>query len=88
MLTGNQSLNSANTAPAMEAAAVTPSDSADLPNGICRALYVGGAGDLVVDTANNTSITFTGAVAGSILPLNVKRVRATGTTATSIVALY
>lgn len=87
MLSGRQSLNSANTAPAMEAAAVTPNDSADLPNGICRALYIGGSGSVILDTANNTSITFAGLQAGTILPLNVKRVR-TGGTATSIVALY
>jgi len=73
----------------MEAAAVTPNDSADLPNGMCRALYIGGgSGTVVLDTANNTSITFAGLQAGTILPLNVKRVRSTGTNATGIVALY
>lgn len=87
MLRGNQSLNSANSAPAMEAAAVTPSDSTDLPNGPCRALYIGGAGSVVIDTYNNTNITFAGLTAGTILPLNVRRVR-TASTATSIVALY
>ena len=88
MLSGNQSLNSANTAPAMEAAAVTPNNDADLPNGICRALYIGGGGTVVLDTANNTSLTFAGLQAGTILPLNVRRVRSTSTTATSIIALY
>lgn len=87
MLRGNQSLNSANSAPAMEAAAVTPNDSTDLPNGPCRALYIGGAGSVVVDTANSTSVTFAGLTAGTILPLNVRRVR-TASTATNIVALY
>lgn len=88
MLSGNQSLNSANTAPAMEAAAVTPNNDADLPNGICRALYIGSGGNVVLDTRNNTSITFAGLQAGTILPLNVRRVRSTSTTATNIVALY
>jgi hypothetical protein len=87
MLRPNQALNAANTSPAMEAAAVTPNDSTDLPNGICRALYIGGAGSVVVDTANSTSITFAGLTAGTILPINVKRVR-TGGTATNLVALY
>lgn len=87
MLRGNQSLNSANSAPAMEAAAVTPNDSTDLPNGPCRALYIGGAGSAVVDTYNNTNITFAGLTAGTILPLNVRRVR-TASTATNMVALY
>lgn len=87
MLTGRQALNPAATAPAMEAAAVTPSDSADLPNGVCRALYIGGAGTVVLDTYNNTSITFAGLTAGTILPVNVRRVR-TASTATNLVALY
>lgn len=87
LLTGNQALNAADTAPAMEAAAVTPSNSADLPNGICRALYIGTGGDLVVDTYGNSSITFTGVLGGTILPLQIKRVRATSTAA-NMVALY
>lgn len=87
-LTPNQSLNSADSAPAMEAAAVTPNDNADLPNGICRALYIGGGGTVVLDTYNNTSITFAGLQAGTILPVEVKRVRSGSTTATNIVALY
>lgn len=72
----------------MEAAAVTPNNDNDLPNGICRALYIGGGGTVVLDTANSTSLTFAGLQAGTILPLNVRRVRSTSTTATSIIALY
>ena len=82
-----QALNPASAAPAMEVAAVTPNDSADLPNGICRGLYIGGAGTLVLDTYSTTNVTFAGLVAGTVLPVQAKRVR-TSTTATSIVALY
>ncbi len=73
--------------PAIRAAAVTPSDSTDL--GFCgRALYVGGAGTVVVDMVESgSSISFVGVPAGTILPIRVKRVRATGTTATSILIL-
>ncbi len=88
MLTGNQALNAANTAPAMSAAAVTPNDSADIPTGICRALYIGVGGTVVLDTSNATSLTFVGLQSGTILPLNIKRVRATSTTATNLMALY
>ena len=73
--------------PAIRAAAVTPSDSTDLTF-VTRALYVGGAGTVVVDMAETgTTISFVGVPAGTFLPLRVKRVRATSTTATSIVAL-
>jgi len=75
------------TAPAVGAAAVTPNTSTDLPRAPARALYVGGAGNLEVDTAEGQTVTFTGVTAGSILPVSVKRVRATST-ATNIVALY
>lgn len=88
MLTGKQALNSANAAPAMEAAAVTPSNDDDLPGGICRALYIGTGGNLAVDTYSNQNIAFTGVLGGTILPLQVKRVRVTGTSALNLVALY
>ena len=75
------------TAPAIGAAAVTPNDSTDLSRAPARALYIGGTGNLVVDTAEGQTITFT-AVPVGIFPVSVKRVRATSTTATNIVALY
>lgn len=72
--------------PSPSAAVVVPSDTADLPN-LAR-IYVGGAGDLTVLLANDaTAVTFTAADIG-YHPLIVKRVLATGTTATSMVALY
>lgn len=75
-------------APAKNAAAVTPSDSADLGD-VAVALYVGGAGDVSVDTVGGQeSIVFSSMSAGTILPVRVKRVNATGTTATNIVALW
>lgn len=66
---------------------VTPSDSADLPDGLSDGLYVGGAGTVVVEEQDGTSASFS-AVAGAVLPIRVRRVRATGTTASAIVALY
>ena len=68
--------------------AVTPSDSTDLTYSTCRAIYVGGAGDISLVDGNAATIVFTGVTAGSILPVQTARVNATGTTATSIIALY
>ena len=75
------------TGPATRSAAVTPSDSVDLPN-VSRALWVGGAGNVAVMLADDTSaVTFVSVAAGTLLPLRVKRVMATNTTATSLVAI-
>lgn len=73
--------------PAVSAVAVTPSDSADLAATPTRALYIGTTGNLVVNMADDTSVTFT-AVPVGILWISVDRVKATGTTASNIIALY
>jgi hypothetical protein len=68
------------------AAAVTPDNSNDLTNpGI---LYIGGAGNVKVDTMSGQTVTINGITAGTTLRLRVKRVHATGTTATNITVLY
>lgn len=71
------------------AVAVTPNDSTVLAP--TAALYIGGAGNVAVVMAGegnlNVSVTFTAPPVGTILPLAVKKVMATGTTATLIVAL-
>jgi len=71
------------------AMAVTPSDTADLPN-VSRAIYVGGqAGNLRVNLADDTTaVVFNSLAVGVVHPLAVKRVFATGTSATNIVALF
>lgn len=68
-------------------AAVTPSDSVALPNGVCGALFVGGAGNVAAVRPDGTAVTFA-AVAGAILPICAMRVNSTNTTATGIIALY
>jgi len=75
------------TEPARDAAAVTPSDSAQI-SPVARALYVGGSGDIKLVTEEGTTVTFQDIVAGSILPVKVTKVFATDTTATNIVALF
>lgn len=71
--------------PAMHARAVTPSDSVNIN---ARALYVGVTGNVAVLTSGGDAVTFTAVPAGGIIPVNCQRVLSTGTTATSIVALY
>ena len=83
-----QSLKAEDSAPATGLAAVTPNDSANLPDGLCRGVWVGVGGDVVVDTPSVTNVKLVGANAGSIIPVAVIRVRSTGTTAGSIVAMY
>lgn len=68
-------------------AAVTPSDATSLP-GRCLGIYVGGTGDVALVGEDDVAVTFVGVPAGTVLPCGAKRVNATGTTATSIVALY
>lgn len=70
------------------AVAVTPNDSADLLNGVTKGIYVGGGGNVVVTMADGVDATLTGLLVGTIYPFSVKRVKATSTTATNIIALY
>lgn len=69
-----------------DAAAITPSDSADLPQ--FSVVFVGAGGNVKVTTAQGSAVTFTGVNAGSVLPVRVRRVWATGTTATSMTAVF
>ena len=78
------------------AAAVTPSDTTNIPsistedgsgNNGC-VLYVGGVGDIKVLTVGGNEVTLVGIAAGTFIPIQVLRVFATGTTATSIVAIW
>jgi len=73
--------------PCMNGEAVTPHNSTDLAQ-TSRAIFVGGAGNLVAVMAGGTTVTFTGVVAGSILPIRVTRINSTNTTATNIVSIY
>lgn len=78
-------------APALNGEAVTPNDGTDL-NYTTRAIWVGGAGNISVifkgdRGQSGQTVLLSGIPAGTLLPIAVTRVRATGTTATLIVAL-
>ncbi len=85
---GYESLDA--TIPANLAAAVTPSDSVNLTLGTCRALYIGVGGNvaLIPPGPGANAVTFQNAASGSILPVQARRILATGTTASGIIALY
>jgi hypothetical protein len=74
------------------AAAVTPSDTVNIPavtggtNNGC-VLYVGGTGTLKVTTIGGDDVTFTGVPTGTFIPVHVVKVWATGTSATSIIGI-
>ena len=74
--------------PAEHAAAVTPSDSADLANS-ARGLWVGGTGNVSVDlVGSGSAVLFSNVPEGTLLPIRASRVRDTATTATAIVAIW
>ena len=73
--------------PARRALAVTPNNDADMA-GISRAIYVGGAGNLELVTRGGDTVVLVGVPAGSLLPIQARRIRAASTTATNIVILY
>lgn len=70
---------------AVDVVPVTPSDTADLP-AHARAIRAQAAGTLRILTYNH-HVRNTFIAAGELLPVYVKRVYATGTTATGIEAL-
>jgi hypothetical protein len=65
---------------------VVISDTTTLP--VFSALHVGGAGDVVVTSPLGVDATFKGLAAGSLLEVAGVKVKATGTTATFLVAIY
>ena len=75
-------------APARDAVAVTPSDDVALTD--CpKALYVGTGGSIVMRGIDGSSDQIWANVpSGAILPFRAQYVRATGTTATGLLALY
>lgn len=74
-------------APLRDAGEVTPDDATDLPV-LPRAIYVGQSGDIALITAQGSPVTLVAVPAGSLIPLRAARIKATGTTAASIVALW
>lgn len=85
----NNFLPTDRTAPARSARAVAPHASDNLPDGACRALFIGTGGNVsLIPSADSDAVLFKNLADGSILDVATKAVRVSGTTATDIVALY
>ena len=75
------------------ALAVTPSDTVAIlkPTGVASRgclIYVGTSGDLAVTTAGGDNIVFKAVPQGMILPVQVLKVLASGTTAADLISLH
>jgi len=68
-----------------DAAAVTVSDTTTFNPSV---IFVGGAGNIKVTTAQGTDVVFTGVQAGQVLPVQVVKVWSASTTATSLVRIF
>lgn len=71
--------------PARRAVAVTPDDNTDLSI-YAKALFVGVGGDIVAipaGNADNEAVTFKNCASGSVLPVMIRRVKNSSTTATT-----
>lgn len=68
------------------ASVVTPSDTVDLANP--SIIYVGVGGSVKVSTVQGDAVTFVGVLAGGVIPVQVTRVWATGTSATNMLRIY
>lgn len=74
------------TAPATASEAILPDDEADLAYAT-RAIYVGQGGDVSVQLVSGDMVTLANAQSGTLYPMRVRRVLATGTTADLLVGL-
>jgi len=72
------------TSPATKWATITNSDTADLTHA-CRAIYVLTDGNLAIVGHDDNAVTIP-VVTGQLLPFEVKRINATGSTATAMAA--
>ena len=72
---------------AIRAVVIAPNDAVDLTvSG--AVVFVGVGGDVKVTTVSGDTVVFKNLADGSILPVQVRRVWATGTDATDMIALY
>ena len=69
-----------------DAAAVTPSDTVNLREP--SIIWIGTTGSVRVLTAQGSDVTFSAVPGGAVLPVQVIRVWATGTSATNIIRIF
>ncbi len=75
---------------AFDAYVVTPSDTTDLPNGTCKAIYIGddAAADVEVMMQGGQTVVFANLASGVLHMIAAKRILSGNTSATDILALY
>lgn len=74
------------TAPSRAPYPITPSDTVELPV-VPKGIYVGAGGDVTLRGVNGTTdVTYRNLADGSYIAVHVRYVRATGTTATNLIA--
>lgn len=89
-------MSAAEAKPAEYAKAITLSDTVaidfDGKSHQTRAIYVGSGGDISVEMVGrglaDPTVVFLAVLTGTILPIEVTRVNVTGTTASSLIALW
>ena len=75
------------TSPARDCFAISGDDNADLPQAT-KAIYVGEGGDIVLRAVGSqTDVTLTNVPSGAILPIRLRAMRVTGTSASNIIGL-
>ncbi|WP_172122687.1 MULTISPECIES: hypothetical protein [unclassified Devosia] len=72
--------------PASHAFTITPNDSEPLIEAT-RAIYIGAGGALSVTLLSGAQVVFVNLSGGSVLPVRVVQVKASGTTASQILGL-
>lgn len=75
------------TSPPERAVAIAPDDDTPLTH-VTRALFVGTGGDVAVVMTGSGSVILANVPSGTLLPIRVERVLATGTSAGNIVGLW
>lgn len=74
--------------PSPDFIAITPSNSTEFSQDV-RMLYVGTGGTVSVTSVQGTTVTFTNVPNGATLgPFFIRKVNATGTTASAIIGFY
>lgn len=79
-------MSSSNLAVGVSAFAITPHDTTNFTTR-ARAVYVGVSGDITAVFADGAAVLFKSVPQGSVLPIEIRRINATGTTASSLVGI-
>ena len=81
-----ETINPGLDSPSSHGFSVVPHDSTDFAE-VTRAIYVGNGGTISLVMMSGAVLQLSGVSGGSLLPLRVRRINATGTTASGLVGL-